>query len=125
MLKYFSFENLNYYKLHAKVLNSFIRSLQPLSDTRLTVGEKLVLECVIPPFPVPEKVQWFKNEIELFSCPDYEITFTLGVCRLAIPQVYPEDSGRYSCTVYIAGHPCTTNMYLIVNGEINYPLLLA
>jgi len=77
----------------------------------------LTLECAVPAQPPPEKVQWYRNEIEIFSSPDYEIKFSVGVCTLVISEVFPEDTGRYKCTVTINGLSNSTTMQLFVEGN--------
>jgi hypothetical protein len=79
------------------------------------------LECAVTPaFPPPEKVQWFRNEIEIFSSPDYTISFSIGgMCTLAIAEVFPEDSGRYTCTVTVNGLSNSTSMQLFVERMLD------
>ena len=79
-------------------------------------GHRAVLECHIPAYPAPEQVQWHRNEIEIHQSPDYEISYVNGVCMLVIAEVFPEDAGRFSCTVTISGVSNTTHMYLTVEG---------
>jgi len=89
---------------------------QPLANQSAREGQRVTLECTIPAYPVPEKVQWFRNEIEIFTSPDYEISFSLGVCRLVIAEAFPEDSGKYRCTVTINSLPVSSLMQLTVEG---------
>ena len=91
--------------------------LQQLHNITVKEGERVVLECTISPYPLPEKVQWFKNSIEIQASPDYQIGYTNGVCRLIIVEVFPEDSGNYSCTVCVSGASNTTSMELRVECE--------
>lgn len=91
---------------------------QPLANKSAREGQKVTLECIVPAYPAPEKVQWFRNEIEIFTSPDYEISFSLGVCRLVIAEAFPEDTGKYRCTVTINGFPVSTFMQLTVEGAV-------
>ena len=78
----------------------------------------MVLECKLPADWLPDSVQWFCNEVEVFSSPDYVIAPCVsGVCRLTIVDVFPEDSGAYSCVATYAGEPVTTTMNLSVAGS--------
>jgi len=90
---------------------------QPLSNQSAKQGDRVVLECAIPTYPAPEKVQWFRNEVEIFTSPDYTISFSVGVCTLVIAEVFPEDSGTYRCMVTVNGVPNSSSMHLHVAGQ--------
>lgn len=92
--------------------------LQPLTDKSACQGDRVVLECAVQPaFPPPEKIQWFRNEIEIFSSPDYTISFAVGgLATLVIAEAFPEDSGRYSCTVTVNGMSNSSSMQLVIEG---------
>jgi len=81
----------------------------------------VTLECAIPAYPAPEKVQWFRNEVEIFTSPDYTISFSVGLCTLVIAEVFPEDSGTYRCMVTVNGVPNSTTMRLQVGGLYTGP----
>ena len=90
---------------------------QPLSNQSVRQGDRVTLECTVPAYPAPEKVQWFRNEVEIFTSPDYTISFSVGVCRLVVAEVFPEDTGTYRCMVTVNGVPNSTSMYLHVAGR--------
>ena len=81
-------------------------------------GHSVTLECTIPPHPVPEKVQWFRNEIEIANSPTYEIAYHNGLCCLTIAHTTPEISGTFTCIITIRGITNSTEMYLEVGGEV-------
>lgn len=89
---------------------------KPLKDMRVREGERATLECWINPFPEPERVEWFKNQVEITKSPDYEIRYKNGVCTLLIAEVFPEDTGTFTCTVTVSGMANSTTMYLTVEG---------
>jgi len=91
--------------------------LQPLSNQSARQGERVTLECAVPAYPAPEKVQWYRNEVEIFTSPDYTISFSLGLCTLVIAEVFPEDAGTYRCMITVNGVPNSTSMYLNVAGQ--------
>jgi len=91
--------------------------LQPLLNRSVKQGDRVTLECVVPVYPTPEKIQWFRNEVEIFTSPDYTISFSLGVCTLVIAEVFPEDAGTYRCMVTVNGVPNSTSMHLHVAGQ--------
>jgi hypothetical protein len=80
-------------------------------------GQRVNLQCSIPPYPAPERVQWYRNEIEIKPSPDYQIGYNNGVCTLTIVEVFPEDQGKYVCTIFVQGLPSSTFMYLTVERE--------
>jgi len=91
--------------------------LQPLSNQSARQGERVTLECAVPAYPAPDRVQWFRNEIEIFSSPDYTISFSLGTAALVIAEVFPEDAGTYRCMITVNDVPNSTSMYLQVAGQ--------
>ena len=98
--------------------------LQPLSNQSVKQGDRVTLECAIPAYPAPEKVQWFRNEVEIFTSPDYTISFSVGLCTLVIAEVFPEDSGAYRCMVTVNGVPNSSTMRLQVAGQCLYVPIL-
>ena len=94
---------------------------QPLTDENVRQGEKVTLECRLPVDELPDSVQWFCKDVELTPSPDYIIEPCVGgVCRLTICDVFPEDSGSYSCVATYAGQPVVTTMNLSVVGQWSY-----
>ena len=91
--------------------------LQPLSNQSARQGDRVTLECAVPAYPAPDRVQWFRNEIEIFSSPDYTISFSLGTATLVIAEVFPEDAGTYRCMITVNDVPNSTSMYLQVAGQ--------
>ena len=94
--------------------------LQPLHNSVVRQGERVVLECTIAPHPPPERVSWFRNEVEIRPSNDYQIVYGNGVCSLIIAEVFPEDSGKFTCTVTISGISNSTHMYLRVERKYLY-----
>lgn len=96
-------------------------NFQTLFDRKVNEGQPVTLECVLQPSPIPDKIQWFCNNAEVFPSTDYQISCRQGVCRLQIAEVFPEDSGVYTCCATYGGSPNSTSMRLAVEGlsEIN------
>lgn len=92
--------------------------MQPLTDQRARQGDQVQLECHLPADRLPDSVQWFCKGVEIIPSPDYVITPCVGgVCRLTVCDVFPEDSGTYSCVAMYAGESVTTSMQLCVSGQ--------
>ena len=89
---------------------------QPLKDQKAREGDRVVLECVFPPYPQPERVQWFRNAVEVHSSPDYQISISNGIASMVIVEVFPEDAGEFSCVITVNGASAKTTMYLHVDG---------
>nr|XP_037874741.1 titin homolog isoform X4 [Bombyx mori] len=73
---------------------TFTRSIR---DTFHLAENELVLECRIRGQPLP-KITWFKDDKQIPSDGRYQAFYLAdGVCRLAIDNPTPEDSGTYTC----------------------------
>ena len=90
----------------------------PLKDQKVREGERAVLQCYINPYPEPQKIQWFKNQLEIHQSPDYKLGYRNGACTLEIEEVFPEDAGSFTCTITVNDQSNSTTMYLIVEGAL-------
>lgn len=72
--------------------------VQPLKNTQATQGHRVVLECQVAGHPTPE-ITWARENIPIKSSPEFQITYSNGVCTLTIPNVFPEDTGRFVCNL--------------------------
>ena len=93
---------------------------QPLQNKTVREGDRVVLECVVPPYPAPETVQWACNGVAINDSPDYRVAYSNGRCSLTIAEVFPEDSGTFSCTVTVNAASNVTTLYLRVEGMSPY-----
>jgi len=59
------------------------------------------------------KVHWYKNKLEIFHGPKYNITADGGIFRLNINQVAMQDGGKYTCEADCKETSC----YLTVEGN--------
>uniref|UniRef100_A0A914I5C8 Muscle M-line assembly protein unc-89 n=1 Tax=Globodera rostochiensis TaxID=31243 RepID=A0A914I5C8_GLORO len=74
--------------------------LSPLEDVELPEGETLNLKCKVGGQPLPEEVQWFKDEIQLKPDGD-RITIRLGLdgtATLRIRDVLLGEAGQFKAT---------------------------
>ena len=71
----------------------------------------------MPAYPAPERVQWACNDVPINDSPDYSVAYNNGRCSLTIVEVFPEDSGTFSCTIVVNGVSNVTTMYLRVEGQ--------
>ncbi|XP_066957162.1 uncharacterized protein [Macrobrachium rosenbergii] len=90
--------------------------ITPLRDLTVAAGEAVKLECVVQADP-PVQVTWSKGDVILQNGPHYQIVYRNGVCRLIIPQVFPEDDGVYTCTAVNLLGMATTDAAICVTGE--------
>jgi hypothetical protein len=94
--------------------------VKPLSDLTVTEGNKVTLDCRLSTSVLPDRIQWYCKGVELFSSPDYTIAPCVGgMCSLTIAEVFPEDSGNYSCVAtYSSGSTVSTSMNLKVTDPM-------
>lgn len=67
--------------------------------------------------PAPT-IRWFKDHNQIAASEDYQISYSKGACALCIPEGYPEDSGKYTCTATNIAGCKTTSAYLTVNPAV-------
>ncbi|XP_041921393.1 myopalladin isoform X3 [Alosa sapidissima] len=80
----------------------FTKSLQ---DVLASEGQLVVLECRVKGVPSP-KVEWYREGTLIEDSPDFRIlqkkprslAESEEICTLVIAEVFPEDSGTFTCT---------------------------
>lgn len=82
----------------------------------VTEGESVTLECQIGGRPTPV-VMWFREDYQIESSIDFQISYTDGIARLLIREAFAEDSGRFSCTATNEAGTVSTSCYLLVKGR--------
>lgn len=91
--------------------------LQGLKNVTVTEGESLSLECQIGGQPSPV-IMWFREDYQIESSIDFQISYTDGIARLFIREAFAEDSGRFSCTATNEAGTISTSCYLLVKGKM-------
>ncbi|XP_033242192.1 titin-like isoform X7 [Drosophila miranda] len=71
--------------------------ITPLKDIAVGVGGTARFECIVQAHPQPQ-VNWSHNGGHLGHGSRHFIEYRNGVCRLTLPQAYPDDNGSYVCT---------------------------
>ncbi|XP_037939330.1 muscle M-line assembly protein unc-89 isoform X2 [Teleopsis dalmanni] len=89
--------------------------ITPLKDIAATTGRTARFECIVQCHPQPN-VTWSKNGYELEDSNKHILEYRNGVCRLTMPQAYPDDAGIYSCTAINPLGTATTSGQLLVSG---------
>uniref|UniRef100_A0A8C2WVP8 Myopalladin n=1 Tax=Cyclopterus lumpus TaxID=8103 RepID=A0A8C2WVP8_CYCLU len=72
----------------------FTKSLQ---DLLASEGQLVVLEGRVKGVP-PPRVDWYREGKTIEDSPDFRILQKKGICTLVIAEVFPEDSGMFTCT---------------------------
>nr|XP_033469224.1 myopalladin isoform X2 [Epinephelus lanceolatus] len=72
----------------------FTKSLQ---DLHASEGQLVVLECRVKGVPSP-RVDWYRDGNIIEDSPDFRILQKKEICTLVIAEVFPEDSGMFTCT---------------------------
>lgn len=78
-------------------------------------GESVTLECHISGYPSP-KVTWYREDYQIESSIDFQITFQSGIARLMIREAFAEDSGQFTCSAVNEAGTVSTSCYLAVQG---------
>ncbi|XP_071443400.1 titin isoform X2 [Hetaerina americana] len=94
--------------------------ITPLRDIAVKSGGTARFECIVQAEP-PPNILWSKNGRIIENSPDHEIHYRNGVCRLTIPEAYPEDAGTYTCTATNMLGTIGTTGSLQVPGEKHKP----
>jgi len=86
--------------------------IDPLEDVTCQDKEaKVELACR---FSKPSaRVHWYKNKLEIFQGPKYNMSADGGIFRLVVHRVGLEDAGKYTCEADLK----ETSSYLIVEGK--------
>ncbi|KAM7355886.1 zormin isoform 2-T2 [Cochliomyia hominivorax] len=90
--------------------------ITPLKDRAVVAGQQARFECIVQCHPQPNVI-WNKNGYDLESSNKHILEYRNGVCRLTIPQAYPDDAGTYSCTATNPLGSATTTGSLEVTGK--------
>ncbi|XP_045926607.1 myopalladin isoform X3 [Micropterus dolomieu] len=72
----------------------FTKSLQ---DLLASESQLVVLECRVKGMPSP-RVDWYREGKIIEDSPDFRILQKKEICTLVIAEVFPEDSGMFTCT---------------------------
>ncbi|KAI8039392.1 hypothetical protein M5D96_008116 [Drosophila gunungcola] len=89
--------------------------ITPLKDIAVGVGGTARFECIVQAHPQPQ-VNWTHNGGHLESGSRHCIEYRNGVCRLTLPQAYPDDNGSYACTAMNQLGAATTSGNLTVSS---------
>ncbi|XP_037721813.1 uncharacterized protein LOC119554814 isoform X18 [Drosophila subpulchrella] len=89
--------------------------ITPLKDIAVGVGGTARFECIVQAHPQPQ-VNWTHNGGHLEPGSRHCIEYRNGVCRLTLPQAYPDDNGNYACTAMNPLGAATTSGNLTVSS---------
>ena len=70
------------------------------------------------------QIKWFKEATEITHRADYNITLLNNKASLTIPEVFPEDSGKYYCRAISIAGEAHTFAELIVKGRLLFALVV-
>ncbi|XP_067644771.1 uncharacterized protein zormin isoform X1 [Eurosta solidaginis] len=90
--------------------------ITPLKEYAVKLGQFARFECIVQSHP-PPNVTWSRNSYELQNSHKNKIEYRNGVCRLTIPQAYPDDAGVYACTATNPLGTATTTGQLLVQTK--------
>ncbi|XP_050335990.1 titin homolog isoform X3 [Bactrocera neohumeralis] len=90
--------------------------ITPLKEYAVMLGQIARFECIVQSHPTAN-VTWSRNGVALQNSAKYVIEYRNGVCRLTIPQAYPDDAGVYACTATNPLGTATTSGQLLVQAK--------
>ncbi|CAM1326568.1 Uncharacterised protein g9283 [Pycnogonum litorale] len=67
-----------------------------VSNKTVTEGEPVTIEAVVKGNPEPI-VSWYIDNKQLTPSSYFKTSYHQGICRLHIPEVFPDDEGKYTC----------------------------
>ncbi|XP_036403383.1 myopalladin-like isoform X2 [Megalops cyprinoides] len=91
----------------------FTKSLQ---DVNAFESQLVVLECRVKGVPSP-RVDWYREGTLIDDSPDFRILQKKDICSLVIAEVFPEDSGTFTCTASNKYGTVSSIAYLKVKGN--------
>lgn len=89
--------------------------VDPLRDIAAQEGTRVTFEGCVRGRPEPT-IRWFREGRPLTAGADFEISYRDGRVRLSIPEVFPEDAGRYLCSAENKGGRSQSSAELVVKG---------
>ncbi|XP_028324074.1 myopalladin isoform X2 [Gouania willdenowi] len=91
-----------------------------LQDLIASNGQLVVLECRMKGIPSPA-VFWYKEGKVIKDSPEFRILQKKEICTLVIAEVFPEDSGTFTCTASntYGSVSSTATLNVKCNGTIN------
>ena len=87
-----------------------------LEDIVTTDGGEARFECIVKGEPLPT-VTWLKDSNQVEESEEFQITFEDGVSVLTIPDVYPEDAGKYTVVAKNELGTAMSTAELLVEGK--------
>ena len=69
-------------------------------------------------------LQWYRNSDEVNSTPDFVIGYREGRVSLAIPEVFAEDAGTFSCEASNNAGSARSSAQLVVKATLQRPQFL-
>ena len=87
-----------------------------LESIQTTDGGKAHFEAVVSGQPRPT-VTWLKDDVKIEEAEEFQISFEEEVASLTIPDVYPEDAGRYTIVAKNVLGTAMSSAELVVEGK--------
>ncbi|CAL1540816.1 unnamed protein product [Lymnaea stagnalis] len=73
------------------------------------------VSCAGKPEPV---IRWYREGKQLSDQADFEISYRNGRVTMSIPEVFPEDSGHFTCTAENQAGKASSTAELVVRGQL-------
>lgn len=83
-------------------------------------GNEVTMTCQVTGVPTPV-IKWYKDDHEIVPSTDFKVEYDeeTGVCKLTIPEVFPDDAGVYACAAKNPFGESVTTANLVVQRKYN------
>ncbi len=92
------------------------RFVQPVNALQVVEGSQAVFETTVAGQPLPE-VAWFREGHQIQHSDEFQVLRDGNKCLLVIKEVFPEDSGVFTCRISNPGGVAECSAELFVEGE--------
>ena len=89
--------------------------IEPLQTLRAKDGRPATLVCRISGTPTPD-LAWFRQSTPIPATEEFKMEYDGDIAVLTIEEVYPEDSGKYTCVAKNEAGTASTSAELLVEG---------
>ncbi|XP_071499535.1 titin-like [Diadema antillarum] len=92
--------------------------LKPLETMKAKDGKPITMTCHIKGTPTPT-LAWFRQSTPIPATEEFKMEYDGEVAKLTIEEVYPEDSGKYTCVAKNQAGTASTSAELLVEVALS------
>ena len=91
--------------------------VKPLDTMKCKDSQPVTLKCQVEGNPMPT-IAWYRQSTPIPLSEDFEMEFDGSEAMLMIREVFPEDSGKYTCVAKNVAGMASTSAELLVEGTV-------